>query len=524
MQIGDGGTVRGRSRPRRRARCWIALLLLAAAGVGMLSRPSAAAAHPLGNFTVNRYARVEPGAEVVRVVYALDMAEIPSFQEMSTIDRDRSGDVRDEEKVEYLKRKLPDLARHLQLTVNGSPLAFRVESGALSIGEGQGGLPLVRVDAIFVAELPVGLRGVLDAWFRDTNYDARLGWKEIVVRGTASAAVRESSVPAADISDALRSYPEDALQSPPDVREARFRFEPGVSGADDAPRTGARESGGVRRPIGAGNLARFADAAATRHLTPAMALFLLLVAMFWGAVHALGPGHGKTVVAAYLVGARGTARHALLLGLTVTATHTAGVYLLGLIALSASHLIVPERLYPLLSLISGLVVVGMGLTLLAARLRAAGLAPPRWRGHQRTWPPHDHAHDHTHAHGHDHHGPGHHHHLPGGAGTPVTWRGLLALGVFGGLIPCPTAIVVLLTSIALNRVAFGLLLVVAFSAGLAAVLVGIGLTLVLAGRVAARVPVPGALVRLVPVFSAVAVVAVGLLITLRAAGVALILG
>ncbi len=245
--------------------------------------------------------------------------------------------------------------------------------------------------------------------------------------------------------------------------------------------------------------------------------------MFWGAVHALGPGHGKTVVAAYLVGTRGTARHALLLGLTVTATHTAGVYLLGLITLTASHLIVPERLYPLLSLASGLIVLGMGLALLASRLRAAGLLPMLRHAHEhRGEPGHHHHlpehHEHGHQHGYEHH---YHHRLPGEEGKPVTWRGLLALGMFGGLIPCPTAIVVLLTSIALNRVAFGLLLVIAFSAGLAAVLVGIGLACVYAGRFLARWRVPVALARVVPVASAAAVLMVGLLITLNAAGVAL---
>lgn len=525
MPVRFGGTRNGQ-RVRRAVVWWLTLAILVAVGIRALIQPPSAAAHPLGNFTINRYARVEPGADLVRVVYALDMAEIPSFQELSTIDRDRNGTVSDDEKAAYLAHKLPDLAGHLQLTVNGAPLRFRVESGTLSLGEGQGGLPLVRIDATFVAELPAGLGSVLDAWFRDTNYDARLGWKEIVVRGTGGAAVRESSVPPVNTSDELRSYPEDALQSPLDVREARFRFEPGVPGADDVQGAIIRAAGGARRAVGTGNLARFADAAATRRLTLPVALFLLVAAMFWGAVHALGPGHGKTVVAAYLVGSRGTARHALLLGLTVTATHTAGVYLLGLITLMASHLIVPERLYPLLSLASGLIVLSMGLALLVSRLRTAGLLPMLGHAHGQPGAPghhHHHAghHEHGHEQGHDHH---HHHCLPGEDGRPVTWRGLLALGMFGGLIPCPTAIVVLLTSIALNRVAFGLLLVIAFSAGLAAVLVGIGLALVLAGRAVARVRVNGALVRAVPIVSAAAVLVAGLLITLRAAGVVLAAG
>lgn len=523
MPVQFGGK-RDERRVRRAVVWWPALAIMVAVGIRALMQPSSAAAHPLGNFTINRYARVEPGADLVRVVYALDMAEIPSFQELSTIDRDRNGAVSDDEKAAYLAHKLPDLAAHLQLTVNGAPLRFRVESGTLSLGEGQGGLLLVRIDATFVAELPAGLRGVLNAWFRDTNYDTRLGWKEIVVRGTGSAAVRESTVPPVNTSNELRSYPEDALQSPLEVREARFRFEPGIAGANDVRDATIRAAGGARRAVGTGNLARFADAAATRRLTMPIALFLLVAAMFWGAVHALGPGHGKTVVAAYLVGSRGTARHALLLGLTVTATHTAGVYLLGLITLMASHLIVPERLYPLLSLASGLIVLSMGLALLVSRLRAAGLLPHLRHAHDQPGAPvhHHHLtghHVHEHEQGHDHH-----HSLLGEGGRPVTWQGLLALGMFGGLIPCPTAIVVLLTSIALNRVAFGLLLVIAFSAGLAAVLVGIGLALVLAGRAVARVRVNGTLMRAVPIVSATTVLVAGLLITVRAAGVVLAAG
>ena len=526
----------------------IVVLLLLAGVAAAAARPRAVAAHPLGNFTVNRYARVEPGADAIRVVYALDMAEIPTYQEMGALDRDHSGSVSDAERAAYLEQKLPELARNLKLTVNGTLLPFRVDSGALDLSEGQGGLQVLRIEAAFTAELPAGLRGgVPAAHIRDINYDNRIGWKEIVVRGTAGAAVRDSSVPAEDVSDALRAYPDRALQSPPAVREARFRFEPGVADPSSAG-GGARSAAGraaerTTRAVRPGILSRFADSAAARDLTPPVVFFLLAAAVFWGALHALGPGHGKTVVAAYLVGSRGTARHALLLGLTVTATHTAGVYLLGFVTLSASHVIVPERLYPVLSLASGLLVVGMGIGLLVSRLRAAGLWPfttearrregvqgeiGDWRletdarhaqSPSRAHPAHHHGHGHGHDHGrtydHDH---GHSHAIPGLDGTPVTWRSLVTLGVYGGLIPCPTAIVVLLTSISLNRVALGLLLVVAFSAGLAAVLMGIGLALVYAGRALSRLKVSGRVARLVPVGSAAAVLVAGFLITLRAAG------
>jgi ABC-type nickel/cobalt efflux system permease component RcnA len=257
----------------------------------------------------------------------------------------------------------------------------------------------------------------------------------------------------------------------------------------------------------------------------------LLVAAGLGAFHALEPGHGKTVVAAYLVGSRGTAWHALWLGLIVTAAHTAGVYLLGALTLYASRYVVPERLYPWLGVVSGLIVAALGFTLFLRRYAAGArlhhhrhehapdihhhepepaLTPAlaheaRGRGHAHhahaAGHGDDHAHAHAaghadaHAHGHDHvHGHGHHHgHGHGHSHAPVTdpdgrvsASGLVALGVSGGLIPCPAAIVVLLTAVSLNRIGFGFLLIVAFSIGLAAVLVAIGVLMVQARRVVAR--------------------------------------
>jgi ABC-type nickel/cobalt efflux system permease component RcnA len=210
-----------------------------------------------------------------------------------------------------------------------------------------------------------------------------------------------------------------------------------------------------------------------------MVCLALTVAAGLGAFHALEPGHGKTVVAAYLVGARGTAWHALCLGLMVTATHTAGVYLLGLVTLYASHYVVPERLYPWLGILSGLTVAGLGCALFLRRY---------------TGEDHTHAHGHTHGHSHTHaHTAGytHHHHVHKthhhpSPGETVSLRQLLALGVTGGIVPCPAALVVLLSAVALQRVGFGLLLIVAFSVGLATVLIAVGLLMVYARRCMSR--------------------------------------
>ena len=283
----------------------------------------------------------------------------------------------------------------------------------------------------------------------------------------------------------MRAYPKDLLESPPQVTVARFHVARGtgpVGGrqqADDGVRAGA---------------ARFADRMteliATRTpLNPGFVVTALLVAAGLGALHALSPGHGKTIVGAYLIGTRGTARHAVFLGLVVTATHTIGVYLLGLVMLVARASVMPERLFPWISVASGLVVLAVGVSLATSRAKAAFAG--------------------RHDHDHHHH---HHHHDHGGVG----WRNLVALGVSGGLLPCPSALVVMLGAIALGRIAFGLLLIVAFSAGLAAVLTGVGLMLVYARRQFERLPLDGRLARLAPVASALVISAAGLAIVAEA--------
>jgi ABC-type nickel/cobalt efflux system permease component RcnA len=202
-------------------------------------------------------------------------------------------------------------------------------------------------------------------------------------------------------------------------------------------------------------------------------------ALFWGAAHALSPGHGKAIVTAYLVGARGTPRHALLLGGIVTATHTIGVFGLGIVTLALSQFVVPDRLYPWLNLVAGVLVVSVGASVLYRR-------SPRHRHH-------------------------HHHH-----DGELDRRSLLAVGISGGLLPCPSALVVLLAAISLHRIAFGLLLIVAFSLGLAATISGIGLAAVLAKRAFSRLSFDGRLVQLLPAASALVILAAGLAMTLRA--------
>jgi len=262
-------------------------------------------------------------------------------------------------------------------------------------------------------------------------------------------------------------------------------------------------------------------------------VFAALLAAALGAFHALEPGHGKTVVAAYLVGSRGTARHALILGLIVTASHTAGVYLLGGVTLYASRYIVPERLYPWLGAVSGLIIAALGFALFLRRYVGrdehhghAHHGHDHVHDHARDHQHHDHGHGDGHEHGHDHahdqrHGHGHHHHLP--AGQTVSLRELFALGITGGIVPCPAALVVLLSAVALRRVGFGLFLIAAFSVGLAAVLIAIGLLMVYARRLMARFQGEGRVVtRWLPLTSSAVMTVLGLAIAgqaLMAAGI-----
>jgi ABC-type nickel/cobalt efflux system permease component RcnA len=218
-------------------------------------------------------------------------------------------------------------------------------------------------------------------------------------------------------------------------------------------------------------------------LNPALLIGSLLVAIGLGAAHALSPGHGKTVMAAYLVGTRGTTRQALGLGLAVTVSHTLGVLALAALTLAAANILPPERLYPILGVGSGGLVVLIGASLLVRRIKDLR----HEHGHAHPDGGHGHGDD-GHGHGHDDHGHAHPHGDDPGATTGVSWRSLFALGLSGGLVPSASALILLLGSIATGRVAYGLVLVVAFGAGMALVLGGVGIALVHASRLAARLP------------------------------------
>lgn len=500
---------------------------LAFAVVMLLAGAGTAAAHPLGNFTINRYVRVEAQADGVLVYYVLDMAEIPTFQELGALDPNGDGAINPQEEAAYLATKVPELAANLHLSIGDEEAHLLLQSADVALLPGQADLNILRLVALFTAPLPRG-SDQMTASVRDDNYAGRLGWREVVVRAGSGTELLASTAPSEDVSDELRQYPKELLSSPLNVSGATFSFrlDPAAASAvTGSVPTAAVSAEDASRRAGSGLASYIASVDGS---LPLMALVIALAAA-WGALHALGPGHGKTIVAAYLVGSKASARHTLLLGATVTFTHTITVIALGLVTLYASRYVLPDRLYSWLAIGSGAVVVAVGLALLVARFRRI----VRGGAQGRETPPLPAAHLHAHGptHGRQPGGAGHpHHHGSGGDGT-LTLRGILALGVSGGLLPCPSALLVILAAISLNRIAFGLLVVFSFSLGLAGVLTGIGLLVVYAGRtlertervrrVAGKLPGSSLVGRLAPLLSAAGVTIAGLLALGQAVGTGL---
>lgn len=579
---------------------WLTLAAIGLAVVYFI--PRLAWAHPMGNFSISHFSGIHVAPGAVEIRYILDMAEIPTFQELQG-----TGivtDPQDPRVTAYLAQKADTLKTGLTVTLDGHSLALETVSEDVIFPPGAGGLPTMKIGVVYRARFSgdVCAAGFCTLDYGDGNLPDRAGWKEIVVAADPGVTMQSSTVPTTSRSRELANYPTDLIHSPPQDLSARLTFattaglpvgahletaaDGSAGGVAPKPSSARAASGNaitIRRaksvtastPARAGSSAASTRAAAAPVAEPAVSATLAaaesistgtassapaqialkgnaqgtprnrfteliasnqwglwflvtaaLIAAALGGLHALEPGHGKTIVAAYLVGSQGTAAHALWLGLIVTVTHTAGVYALGLITLYASKYIVPDHLYPWLGVISGLTIAALGLHML--RRRYAGHAHGHshshgghhdhhgWLSHSHTGEDvqHDHAHshhDHDHAHHHRHqHEHDEHHHVHGPA-KPFSYRQLIALGVTGGIVPCPAALVVLLSAVSLHRVAFGLYLILAFSLGLAAVLISIGLVTVYARRLLARVPTEGPVInRWLPMASAAVITCLGL--------------
>lgn len=492
---------------------WLGAVLLAGLLVAAAAGP--ALAHPLGNFTTNTYAGVVVAPDEVRVDYVLDLAEIPAFRKLQELGGEREGQAADT----YRTEQCAEIARGLDVRVDGDPVETAVAGSELTYPPGQAGLSTLRLECGVTAETDALDDGAV-VEVEDDNFRERVGWREITAVGDRMTLV-EADVPAETISDRLRFYPQDRLQSPLDVRSARLVVESGGSVLPALGDGAGAEGGLFVRGLSLIDEA-FTNLIGDRDLTLGFGALAGGLAIMLGAAHALAPGHGKTVMAAYLVGSRSTTRQAMGLGLTVAITHTLGVFILGLV-LSGTQTLAPARLYPWLGLASGALFASVGAVLLrrALRQRREGHAHVHGREHA-----HPHGHDHVHGHEHDH----------GEARGPSAgrrgngWRSLVAPGLAGGMVPSPSALVVLLGGIALGRAWFGATLVVAYGVGMALTLFGTGYALMrarsrLEARAARRAADPamantGRLARVLaalPVATAGLIVVGGVAIAARAA-------
>jgi ABC-type nickel/cobalt efflux system permease component RcnA len=552
-------TLERRTRPPQPNRRRIGTVAGVLALVGLLAIPALVAAHPLGNFTVNHYAgiRVEPGRILLDVV--IDRAEIPTFQARLDFDTDMDGEVSDAEADAGRVTACQTLAGSLALAANGTALTPTLVDAALTFPAGVGGLSTMRLVCGYSAALADDVGTGTLVSFTDRSEPDRVGWREIVVSGSgvslAPSDPRASPLRTASTSRRLTAYPTNLLSQGlhdltvsitatlggsalPPISISDAQLVPGATGFD----TGQAAAAGSTAAAVVGPASPAPDAMAissgvpggvpaadlpaifrTVDLSPWVVLVALLTAAALGAAHALTPGHGKTLMAAYLVGTRGTPLHAAGLGLSVTVSHTLGILALAAVIVGAEGVLSPDvvvRAAPVVAAI-GIVVVGGWMLANEARRRR--------RAHDHE---HDHEHEHEHADddGHEHdrvdpvafhtHGGAAHRHRPP-TGSTITWRGLFALGLAGGLIPSTSALLILLGSVAAGRPAFGFVLVVAFGLGMAVVMSGLGLALVLARGRLDRFDGSSTLGRLsgyVPLAAACIVLVLGLYLTVQAVG------
>ncbi|MEU9284784.1 sulfite exporter TauE/SafE family protein [Streptomyces sp. NPDC048275] len=536
-----------------------------------------ASAHPLGNFTVNRYDGLVAASGQLRVEHVEDLAEIPATQ--AKPDFEKLG------MTEWARQRCATAARDSEVTVGGREVPLSVGRSQARLRPGQAGLDTLRVECRLTAALPTG--DSVSVGFRSAGADRGPGWREITARGDRMT-LAASDVPTKSVSQELTDYPKALLSSPADTATASLRIRPGgpalVEDRSDAPAASVL-------PRGADRWTRALDDLVARHdLTVGFAALALLIAVGLGAMHAIAPGHGKTLMAATAAarGGRAKLRDVLPLAASVTVTHTLGVVALGLLVTAGSA--AAPSVITWLGIASGVLVMCAGATLVrrAWRNRAHGHGHTHGHSHGHSHS-HDHSHGHTHAHDHADHPHGHTHdhdhadhphdhaeqherplvlahahasaatatasagkppahrpthehahphtleHTHGGFththATAPTLRGTILLGFAGGLVPSPSAVVVLVGAAALGKAWFGLLLVLAYGVGLALTLTAAGFAVVKLGDGMTRVldrrprwsggPTAALIRRTVPLGSALVVVALGVGLVFKGAASAL---
>ena len=490
-----------------------ALATLALLGVLAAVRPVAASAHPLGNFTTNAAAQVTVGTDRVDVVYALDLAEIPALQAKQ---RFGSGGA-----AAYGSSQCAAIASALSVQIGGNAIVLGPAVAKVALPPGQGGLSTLRLECQFSS--PMKLAGRTTVTIADENFAQRIGWRELSLRGDGVSV--DSALPSESPSDLLRGYPSGAVTSPLRVTSGEGTLAPGGARLDTAatatgdPSVTAKTNGLAR---GNDRLSRsFTSLISHRRLSVPFAFGAVALACLLGAFHAVAPGHGKTLMAAYVVGRRGGTRQVLAIGSTVALAHTAGVVVLGVIV-STSAVFAPEEAIKWLSVLSGVLLIVVGTAILVRRLRGKGLTAQLQDATQTSHLAQRFVKGPTVTTTHSHGGGFAHSHVLPAPGNELRAGSLIAMGLAGGLVPSPSALVVLLGAIALGRIAFGIGLVAAYGIGMAATLMLAGLLLVRAeAKLRSWTDNNARLARMIrwfPVATAALLVIGGLSVTVRALG------
>jgi ABC-type nickel/cobalt efflux system permease component RcnA len=578
-------------------------IVVAVIGVTLTAPSGVASAHPLGNFSVSHLNTITLESDRVVIDTVIDAAEIPTAQDRPSVDLDGDGSVDRSERATRADTECELFAQSSSLVLDGASLDLVATETSFAYEAGQAGLQTSRLTCRFQATVSAGFGSSEQrVEFADTYRPGRVGWHEINAVAV-DVGIVDSPVPTSSVTDGLRSYPDDLLSSPLDVRSVTLAIGPTGSISSTIPidepssdAANARDDLVASRPGVLGSVVdgvqeRFDDLIGRQDLTVGVGLLAIGLSLVLGASHALLPGHGKTVMAAYIAGRQGTARDAVVVGATVTATHTGGVLLLGL-GLTVSTALAGETVLNYLGVVSGLLIAALGLAMLVSAVRRRDEG---WLGHGHHHHEHgghthdepvahhvrdlavvgapaeihshyvhscgaghptrdrvvgdpldelvrgpslddhehhvhhehshedDHSHDaHPHLHSHDGHahddGHEHEHH------ERVSRRGLMGMGVAGGLVPSPSALIVLLSAIALGRTWFGIVLVIGYGVGMAVVLTLAGLLLVgvrnrlrqrlggASGRISAAAQ---RWTRLVPMLTALLVLVVGAGLAIR---------
>lgn len=516
--------------------------MLLATLIALLVTANLASAHPISNFSINRYDGLDVTPGKLGVDHVEDYAEIATARIKDRLDVNQDKKISDAELTAWAGERCRAVVGELTAAVDGNEVPLRLTRSGGRIGKGQANLPLVRVECALSGVLPdSGSR----LTFANRAATGTVGWREITARGSL---VRSADVPRDSLSERLTRYPKDRLSSPLDVRSAKVEL--GASGAVASQQDkGASPFESVTPSVLDQATARFTELVSQQRLTFGLGLAGLAASILLGAVHAVGPGHGKTIMAAYAAG-RGeqSLRDVLILGATVTATHTGGVLLLGLLV-AVGTAFAPELVFPWLGLISGVLVCMVGVTLCRGAIRRRRNPSAHEDDHHHHGHSHGHAHGHSHGHadGHEHsdeqahshsheqshdhshdHGHTHSHVSPTRAdGKPRSRTSLVVMGIAGGMVPTPSAVVVLLGAAAFGHTWFGILLVLAYGIGMALTLVMAGLLFVrLSDKLRDRLLDKGKtrLLGLVPIATAAVVIALGVGLTAKGIGTVIAIG